>query len=159
MPEAGSVLRFLTVPSCYDQVFSKEMAALQFGRVPDVRDKRWSDVFFDQSPEVLEEISSKMQKRIPGFLPVIIDRSINSNIELSQHKMRVSKTDPIGVLMSAVRKHWKTDNPQQALLFFVYDSDGIPTTPCPSHLANDVYKQNNRHGFLYMTVQEESVFG
>jgi GABA(A) receptor-associated protein len=101
------------------------------------------------------EVASRIRKKFPNRLPVIVERSKGSDApEISKHKFLVPADITVGKFVYEIRKHMKL-SPEKAIFLFVQDI--LPPTAALMSRIYEHYKDDD--GFLYVMYQSESSFG
>jgi GABA(A) receptor-associated protein len=100
--------------------------------------------------------STRMRKKYPERIPVIVEKGPGDKLELVLDKTKylVPCDLTVGQLMYVVRKRLKLDE-TKALFFIVQNT--MPTT---SSLISTVYEEHkDADGYLYVTYSSENTFG
>ena len=99
--------------------------------------------------------SSRIRKKYPDRVPVIVEKSEYSDIDVIDKKKFLVPTDlTIGQFVYVVRKRIKLE-PEKAIFMFINN-----TLPPTSSLMSQIYKQHKDvDGFLYVVYSGESTFG
>ena len=100
--------------------------------------------------------SSRVLKKYPDRIPVVLDRGDNKTNELSKHKYLVPKDCTLFEFQAIIRAKL-TLSSKEALYFFV----GPKHVLCrASDLMQTLYDQHkDEDGFLYITFLKEATFG
>lgn len=103
-----------------------------------------------------KEESTRIKEKYSDKIPVILEKSSNSNIpQINKHKFLLTKDLTIGQFMYIIRQQIKLDS-SQAIFLFV-DNSTIPSTV---KTIGNVYNDNaDKDGFLYITYSAEQMFG
>lgn len=98
--------------------------------------------------------SGRILIRYPDRIPIICEKAKSCNIEINKNKYLVPMNLTIGQFIYVIRKRMYL-GPEQAIYLFI---NGIipPINVIISNLY-DIYKDND--GFLYITYNDENVFG
>ena len=99
--------------------------------------------------------SERIRNKYPDRVPVIVEKSKNSNIpDIDKKKFLVPKDISVGQFLHVVRKRIKL-KPEEALFMFVNN-----TLPPNSALMSFLYdKHKDEDLFLYITINGENTFG
>jgi len=99
--------------------------------------------------------SSRIMKKYPDRIPVIVEKSSTSYVtDIDKKKYLVPSFLTIGQFIYVIRKRIKLA-PEQALFLFINN-----TIPQSSALMSCIYKEHkNKDGFLYMVYSGENTFG
>ena len=101
------------------------------------------------------EEADKIIKKYPGRVPVICERSGETNVPSLDKKKYLVPTDlSIGQFIHIIRKRLHLDE-SKALFMFI--NNIIPMTSTPMGAIYDRYQ--NRDGFLYIRYSGENTFG
>ena len=107
--------------------------------------------------------STRIMKKYPNRIPVIVERSDNSNDvpDIDKKKYLVPIDLTVGQFVYVIRKRIKL-TPEKAIFLHVFNADGTVSDVMPptSELMSVIFKENvNEDGFLYMTYGGEKTFG
>jgi GABA(A) receptor-associated protein len=107
------------------------------------------------SLEKRKEESSRIRKKYPDRVPVIVEKAKSSDIDNIDKKKFLVPTDlTIGQFVYVVRKRIKL-KPEKAIFMFINN-----TLPPTSSLMSQIYNQHKDvDGFLYVVYSGESTFG
>jgi GABA(A) receptor-associated protein len=99
--------------------------------------------------------ASRIREKYPDRIPVIVERSKNSNIsDIDKKKYLVPKDLTIGQFVFVIRKRIKI-SPEEAIFIFINN-----TLPPTSSVLSEIYEEHkNEDGFLYINYSGESTFG
>lgn len=99
--------------------------------------------------------SVRIKKKYPDRIPIIIEKSKDSNIvDIDKRKYLVPADLTIGQFVYVIRNRIKLA-PEQAM--FVFFNNIVPPT---SALMSQMYNEHkNEDGFLYLTYSGENTFG
>lgn len=113
---------------------------------------RWLDTFLSQSDEELERQAQSQIRN--GRIPVLIDRQRPTDWEPPRHKFASSPDRPFLDVVTNIRRHYYP-NAKRALAFMCESEIVLPST-----LLGELHNRfKTKHGFLVITVLEETVFG
>ena len=107
--------------------------------------------------------SARIIKKYPDRIPVIIERSVDSDDipDIDKKKYLVPIDLTVGQFVYVIRKRIKL-SPEKAIFLHVFNADGVVSDSMPptSELMRVIFKENtNEDGFLYMTYGGEKTFG
>lgn len=108
---------------------------------------------FSFEKRILE--SSRIMKKYPNRIPIIVEKQTGSNIiNIDKKKYLVPDELTISQFLYVIRKRIKL-NDEQAIFIFI--DNKIPPS---QSLIKEVYKQHkNKDGFLYIEYSGENTFG
>jgi GABA(A) receptor-associated protein len=100
--------------------------------------------------------ATRIRKKYPDRIPVIVERAQNANIaNIDRKKYLVPVTITMGEFMYVIRKRIKL-GPDMAIFLFVNGK----TLPPTGDLMSQIYKEHrDKDGFLYVIYSGESTFG
>ena len=125
-----------------------------------VEEKKPKDFFFESlrafDLDQRKAESSRILKKYPNRIPVIVDRGDAQTPSISKHKYLVPGECTMQEFQSIIRSKVNLD-PSQALFLFVGSHHTLST---PSSNMNQMYKQHkDEDGYLYITYMLETTFG
>lgn len=99
--------------------------------------------------------STRIRKKYPKRIPVIVEKKYNSDImDIDKKKYLVPSEITISQFLYVIRKRIKLSD-EQAIFIFI--NNRIPSS---SSLMQQIYKQDkNEDGFLYIEYSGENTFG
>ena len=107
--------------------------------------------------EKRENVSSRIRKKYPERVPLIVERSITCDTleEIDKHKYLVPCDLTVGQMLYVIRKRIKGVGSEQALFIFI--GDIMPSMGESIAVLYNKYKDDD--GFLYLTYSGENTFG
>jgi len=101
------------------------------------------------------EEASRIMKKYPDRVPVIVEKSSSSDIpEIDKHKYLVPKDLTFSQFIYVIRKRIKLQ-PEQAIFIFVNNS-----LPAAASLMSQTYEEHaDECGFLFCVYSGEATFG
>ena len=100
--------------------------------------------------------SEKIREKYPDRIPVIVEKSINSNVNnIDKHKYLVPNDLTVGQFIHVIRKRINV-SPEKAIFIFVKERI-LPPTSSLMQIIYDNYADSD--GFLYMIYSSENTFG
>tara|TARA_B110000261_G_C12763133_1_gene229383 strand:+ start:118 stop:468 length:351 start_codon:yes stop_codon:yes gene_type:complete len=99
--------------------------------------------------------STKIMKKYPDRVPIIIEKQRNSNApDIDKKKYLVPIDLTVGQLIFVIRRRMKLE---KEMAIFVFCKNILPPT---SQLINDLYNNSkDDDGFLYIIYASENTFG
>ena len=99
--------------------------------------------------------SSRIMKKYPKRIPVIVEKQINSSVnEIDKKKYLVPQELTISQFIYVIRKRIKLSD-EQALFIFINN-----IIPSSQKLIKEIYQtEKNKDGFLYVEYTSENTFG
>jgi hypothetical protein len=100
--------------------------------------------------------STKIVKKHPGRLPIIVVPNSAKAPSINNHKYIVPKDIPLGQFMAIIRSKMSMD-PKEALYLFISDQKLMCS---PTNMIDVLYNQyKHPDGYLYVYYDLESTFG
>ena len=102
-----------------------------------------------------KEESYRIMKKYPDRIPVIVEKSKNTDINhIDKNKYLVPSDLTVGQFVYVIRKRIKL-SPEQAIFLFIAN-----TLPPSDSLMSQIYKEHvDEDGFLYVLYTGENTFG
>ena len=114
--------------------------------------RRWLDDFLSlPEEELIRHAQSQIKK---GYIPVLFDQHRTTDWKPQHHKFSTVADRPFSDIVNKVRTEYYK-NPARGLAYFCGGE-----LICPTQTVGELYaRHKTEHGFLIVTVMEESCFG
>jgi len=99
--------------------------------------------------------SAKLREKYPDRIPVIVEISHSSTLQLDKNKYLVPPTITVGQFQYILRKKVPNLNPQEAIYMFINKS----LCPIAQELGYVYNEKKDIDGFLYIIINTENTFG